>query len=67
MSVAWIDFTPGIDDGDDGLANEILSAVSELLHARAMPEPTHARRSEPAETSESFRSFVHFAPNQHTS
>ena len=47
VRVTGIDFAPGVEDGDDRLADEIFVAHAELLHARAMAEAPLCRWSKP--------------------
>jgi hypothetical protein len=48
MNVAGIDVAPGVDDGDDRLAHEVVELVAHLQGARAVPERAQVRHAEPA-------------------
>jgi hypothetical protein len=53
------DLAPGIDDGDDGLAGEVLFAKAGLLHAGAVAEAPHVVGAKPTVTTEFLGTFGH--------
>ena len=67
VQMARVDFAPGIDDGDDGPAGEILPPVAELLQARAVAEAAQLSGPNQRKLRRSSGAFRHLPRRHHDS